>query len=155
MLLSEQQLVDCSRSYGNKGCAGGFNYEGLAYVKDHGVDTSANYPYLGHNHGCMHDGGSFKINKVLSAKGCPGIQSALNSRPIGVSVDANNWSRYASGIFNNCKKDLDHDVLLVGMNESYWTIKNSWGADWGEKGFIRLAPGNTCGICQDKSPWPE
>jgi C1A family cysteine protease len=35
--LSEQQIVDCSKSYGNQGCNGGFNYKGLAFVKDHGI----------------------------------------------------------------------------------------------------------------------
>lgn len=73
---------------------------------------------------------------------------------MGVSVDANNWSNYASGIFNNCRAFLDHDVLLVGASDTYWKIKNSWSTSWGENGFIRLAPGNTCGVCQDKSPWP-
>ena len=101
------------------------------------------------------DGGDFKIRNVPSTKGCPGLITALASRPIGVSVDANNWSPYKSGIFSNCKKDLDHNVLLVGVTDSYWKIKNSWGSDWGENGFIRLAPGNTCGICNDKSPWVE
>ena len=137
------------------GCAGGYNYQGLAYVRDHGIDTSENYAYLGHNHGCRHDGGAFKISSVQSAKGCPGIQAALASRPIGVSVDANNWSKYSKGIFSKCEKNLDHDVLLVGMTDIYWKIKNSWGTSWGEDGYIRIATGNTCGICQDKSPWPQ
>ena len=153
--LSEQQLVDCSRKYGNKGCQGGFNYQGLAYVKDHGVTDTATYPYRAKNGNCEHDGGSFKISKVLTARGCSGIASAIQSRVIGVSADATNWSRYQSGIFNNCKKSLNHDITLVGYNSQYYRIKNSWGSSWGEKGFIRLAPGNTCGVCDDKSPWVE
>lgn len=44
--LSEQQLVDCSRKYGNQGCNGGFNYQGLAYVKDHGIASQSEYPYI-------------------------------------------------------------------------------------------------------------
>ena len=153
--LAEQQLVDCSKKYGNAGCNGGFNYQGLAYVKDHGITYTSNYPYVAKTQNCKIDGGDFKITRVDSAKGCPGIQTAIASRPIGVSVDANNWSKYAGGVFSNCGKNLDHDVLLVGVSDSEWKIKNSWGKSWGENGFIRLAMGNTCGICQDKSPWPS
>jgi len=38
-------------------------------------------------------------------------------------------------------------VLLTGIADEYWKIKNSWGAAWGEQGYIRIASGNTCGIC--------
>ena len=151
--LAEQQLVDCSKSFGNQGCNGGFNYQGLAYVKAKGITDTGSYPYVAKTQSCKVDGGSFKISSVPSAKGCTGILQALGGRPIGVSCDANKWSSYKSGIFNNCGKSLDHDILLVGATDSYYKIKNSWGKSWGENGFIRLAPGNTCGICQDKSPW--
>lgn len=151
--LSEQQLVDCSRKYGNQGCNGGYNYQGLAYVKDNGIATSSAYPYVGKTQGCHTEGGSFKITNVQTARGCPGIQQALASRPIGVSADATNWNKYSSGIFNNCGTSLNHDIFLVGATDSYWKIKNSWSSSWGEKGYIRLAPGNTCGVCIDKSPW--
>lgn len=38
-------------------------------------------------------------------------------------------------------------VLLTGLADEYWKCKNSWGTTWGESGYIRLARGNTCGIC--------
>lgn len=47
--LSEQQLVDCSKNYGNNGCNGGFNYLALAYIKDNGVTNWHDYPYNARN----------------------------------------------------------------------------------------------------------
>jgi len=46
---------------------------------------------------------------------------------------------------------VDHAVLLVGWGEDngqkYWKIQNSWGPDWGEEGFFRIAMGeNESGI---------
>ena len=72
-----------------------------------------------------------------------------------MAVDATNWVKYHSGIFNDCGHDLNHDVLLVGMMLLSFKLKNSWGANWGEHGFIRMALGNTCGICDDKTSWVE
>ena len=39
---------------------------------------------------------------------------------------------------------VDHAVLLTGYGETpegekFWEIQNSWGADWGEQGFFRIA----------------
>ena len=92
---------------------------------------------------------------MSSASGCSGIQNALASRPVAVAVDAQGWSHYSTGIFNNCGKSIDHAVLLVGVLNGVWKIKNSWGTSWGERGFIRLASGDTCGICQVAAVWPH
>lgn len=129
--LSEQQLVDCSHKYGNEGCNGGYNYQGLAYVKDNGIASTSEYPYTAKTQTCKIQGGSFKISSVPSTKGCDGLAAAIALRPVGVSVDATNWSHYSSGIFSNCKTSLDHDVLLVGLSSSSWKIKNSWSSSWG------------------------
>jgi C1A family cysteine protease len=76
------------------------------------------------------------------------------SKPIAVSVDATNWSPYRSGVFSNCNKFNNHNVLAVGIVGGSWKLKNSWGSSWGERGFIRLASGNTCGICAYAGVFP-
>jgi len=146
-ILSEQQLVDCSGSYGNQGCNGGWPSAALKYVKDKGIATSSSYPYTAKTGTCKTQGGSFKISSIGSAKGCSALQNGINSRPISVCVDASNWSKYSSGVFTNCSTKINHAVLLVGVAGGNWKIKNSWGTSWGERGYIRLGSGNTCGVC--------
>ena len=63
-------------------------------------------------------------------------------------VDASNWMFYRSGIYAQCAfNSYNLAVLLVGMTDNYWKVKNQWGTSWGEQGYIRLQIGNCCGIC--------
>lgn len=73
---------------------------------------------------------------------------------IGVAVPLGAvWQGYTGGIMaeSACPGSAmpNHGVLLVGydLTEKYWIIKNSWGADFGEKGYIRVEYGsNTCNL---------
>lgn len=146
--FSEQQLVDCSGSYGNQACNGGLMDNAFKYVRDHGIVQETEYPYKAVKQTCQKTaGGPFKISGFTDIKDCNTLANAVAGRPISVAVDATNWSGYKSGIFNNCKASLNHGVLLVGVASDAWKVKNSWGASWGESGYIRVARGNTCGIC--------
>jgi cathepsin L len=145
--FSEQQLVDCSRSYGNQGCNGGWMDSAFQYIRDKGITSEAAYPYVARDQACKTDGGSQRITGFVDVPGCDSLLNALFTRPVSVAVDAGNWSPYRSGIFTNCGSNVNHGVLLTGASDSFWKIKNSWGPAWGESGFIRLARGNTCAIC--------
>jgi len=145
--FSEQQLVDCSGSYGNQACNGGLMDNAFKFVRDKGIVTESEYPYKAVKQNCAIATGPYKIAGFTDINNCNTLASELNGRPIAVAVDATNWSPYKSGVFNNCKTSLNHGVLLVGVTDQSWRIKNSWGASWGESGFIRLARGNTCGVC--------
>lgn len=69
--------------------------------------------------------------------------------PVAVSISVGSaWSYYDSGILDTCVEDavIDHAVTMLGWGEDnadkYWLIQNSWGADWGENGFIRILRGS-------------
>lgn len=145
--FSEQQLVDCSGSYGNMACNGGLMDNAFKFVRDKGIVHEDEYKYVAKKQTCQTATGPFKISGFTDIKNCNDLASGVAGRPVSVAVDASNWSRYSSGVFNNCRTSLNHGVLLVGVTDQYWRVKNSWGATWGEQGFIRLAKGNTCGIC--------
>jgi len=95
-----------------------------------------------------------KENSLISVK-----RALVHHGPLAVGVSAGyGWNYYSSGILTqeSCPADatIDHAVTLVGYgndhSEKYWHILNSWGAEWGEGGFIRIAmsesEGDYCGM---------
>jgi len=135
--FSEQQLVDCSGSYGNNGCSGGLMDNGFKYFRDNGICTESSYPYTAQDGSCKVSSctkSSFTISGYtdVSAGSTSGLKAACDRQPVSIACDAQNWSSYSGGIFSNCGTSLDHGILLAGYTSSYWLVKNSWGASWGE-----------------------
>ncbi len=101
------------------------------YVKAVGINTWAAYPYVGFLQSCKVNQGYFRVNGSVSVSDCNSLANSLTGRPVSVAVDGQNFQNYRSGIFSNCGTNLSLAVLLVGMTDSYWTLKNSWGTTWG------------------------
>uniref|UniRef100_A0A7S3NAA7 Uncharacterized protein n=1 Tax=Euplotes harpa TaxID=151035 RepID=A0A7S3NAA7_9SPIT len=168
--LSEQQLVDCSTTYGNQGCNGGFMDFGFKYAEDHPMCSEEQYPYNGVDQFCKDKDdslckGGVKVSDFVDVKqkSKADFYAALAEQPLSIGVCAEGlaWQFYWSGIVRwLCGACQDHGVLAVGYGHGGWKIfgetdyvivKNSWGAGWGEKGYIRIASSEeqgdgTCGI---------
>jgi C1A family cysteine protease len=167
--LSEQQLVDCSGKEGNQGCNGGLMDYGFQYIIDNkGITTEAAYPYTAQDGTCVKNGLPVAA-RLSSFKDVPtnsetALMTAVSLQPVSVAVEADQdvFQLYAGGVMTKpCGTNLDHGVLAVGYGtlggEDFWLVKNSWGADWGVKGYIMLGRGTKfsaagqCGIQMDPS----
>jgi len=154
--LSEQQLVDCSNN-GNKGCKGGSMPLAFTFLQTESVCSEDSYPYTAKDGHCHQDSCKYAIpvGSVIGFRTVPAadkraLQEAVVKQPVSVAIEADQkaFQLYSSGVLTaQCGVALNHGVLLVGYGTAnglgYWKIKNSWGAAWGEQGYIRLERGNS------------
>ncbi len=156
--LSAQQLVDCSGPEGNHGCGGGLMDLAYNTTTLRGICTEASYPYVGYDQDC-----NTTCLPLLKTHGCKDIisgpltelamQYKLTEHPISIGAYADPWFDYESGIFDDpmCNGRSNHAVVIVGYNKTgsnpYYIVKNSWGTNWGMKGYIYIAMNkNMCNI---------
>jgi C1A family cysteine protease len=145
--LSEQQFVDCATAEGNNGCNGGLMDWAFTYAEKNSIDTEAQYPYTGRDGKCTAQAGVATVVDYtdVPVKSPSALMAAVATGPVSVAIDAGSISfqLYMGGIVKYlCGSNLDHGVLLVGYgtegSTDYWLVKNSWGAGWGEKGYVRI-----------------
>jgi C1A family cysteine protease len=172
--LSEQQLVDCSTSYGNEGCNGGLMDWAFEYAHDHALCSETDYPYKGKDGTCQNDDDSlcsegYQVNSCVDVTigSKAKLQEAVAQHPVSIGVCAEGlaWQFYFGGIVRwLCGQCQDHGVAVVGYGHGgwktigdvdYWIVRNSWGSGWGEKGYIRVEADDsakgTCGILESPS----
>ncbi|RHY22217.1 hypothetical protein DYB32_009565, partial [Aphanomyces invadans] len=96
------------------------------------------------------------IGETVRVKGEAALDAVLNTQPPSVLVEAGNsvWMNYEGGVITHCPGSYsDHAVVAVGYDEGSYKLRNSWGADWGEAGHIRVKRGvsgkGTCNVAED------
>lgn len=151
--LSFSQLVDCvpnpHNCGGTGGCEGATAELGLEYVQHHGLQSEAHYHHHDGDDKCKglkkHSAIALSgWHRLPTNEGKPLLNSIANHGPVVVSVDGGPWMAYSHGVFDSCDKDstVNHAVLAIGFGEEkgkkYWLIRNSWGKEWGDHGFIKL-----------------
>lgn len=167
--FSEQQLVDCSSKYGNIGCNGGNAQPAFEYAIDEGVVKMGDYPYVARTKTCRMSGKKI-VTKAEDyydvGQDGASLEAAVAESVVSISVDSEGLFNYNSGVFTAkaCGfRQLDHAVSIVGYGtdsasgKNYWIVRNSWGTDWGEKGYARLEKNikkkgkGACGVRMDVS----
>jgi hypothetical protein len=154
--LAPQQITSCDKT--SYGCQGGWAEHAFNYVVSAGgIELESSYPYVsgrtGQTGACKSDKTKFvqSISGYTAvAKGESNLEAALNNGPPTVCLAATAFQTYTGGILTKCDTQVDHCVQAVGYTSSYWIVRNSWGTNWGEQGFIRIARGSDlCKISDD------
>jgi len=160
--LSEQQLVDCAKRP-NQGCQGGSMDAAFKFEETVAVCTEESYPYKAKNGRCQEASCTAGVPahgvtgfKDVRANDMDALAEAVAQQPVSVAIEADQraFQMYKGGVLSaTCGTKLDHGVLAVGygsdleLNADYWKVKNSWGATWGEKGYVRLEKKTGKGEC--------
>ena len=165
--LSEQQLVDCSSSYGDHGCNGGLMDSAFNYIIDNGICDETEYPYSATKGTCN------ECSSVVTLADCNDVSpnnqqdllQAVSMNPVSVAIEADTkvFQMYKSGVItgDTCGTNLDHGVLIVGYGIEngvpYWLVKNSWSSSWGDNGYVKIERSDStndpgvCGIAMQPS----
>ena len=154
--FSEQQILNCDPSH--KGCNGGIIGRVFDYLKNsNGLGLTSSLKYISRKQTCSIIKGVAKVlgKKYVGSNNEDSIARFLfKNGPLSAAVNAKYFRFYRGGIMKYsktlCGNSLNHAVLIVGYGVSsngtkFWIVKNSYGKNWGENGYVRIARG-TCSI---------
>eukprot|EP00727_Mastigamoeba_balamuthi_P001295 m51a1_g11162 hypothetical protein (323) ;mRNA; f:287086-288113 len=161
--LAPQQILDCCQEEGSDGCDGGWPHACLPWAMQHDLATEQSYRYRARL-GLCHKPNATNVG--LRAGTCTyyrvpqteeDVRGALQHAAVSVCIDASVLMGYKGGVVSGkgCSgRAMNHAVLLVASVGSsatpYYLVKNSWGDDWGEKGYFRISQDVNCiGIQQE------
>lgn len=156
----------------NDGCNGGFTQGALEYVAAYGLESESTYPYLSGDDGawgpCTYQKSQVVANIDSWEYAIPTCDDACTKQnttllmqqlvaigPFSICVVAtDDWQDYSWGVLiGYCPMDaadINHGVQLTGYangkNEGWWVVRNSWGDDWGNNGYIWVSMPNDCGV---------
>ena len=153
---SEQQMIDCGYGqFGANGCDGAGVGSYLEWAATNKIEFTheSNYPYKSteSTYQCpanlpVYNQGA-RISSVFRT---PNSNEDLMKKvvyensAVVAAINANTIGKYKGGIFAGCDQEVrvNHIILVVGYGTEngidYWLIKNSWGTDFGEEGFMKL-----------------
>jgi len=155
--LSEQVLVSCG---GAGSCSGGSPGTASNYIKNSGLPPESCDTYTATNGTCPATCQQtyYKINSwsyvTTSSPTVDAIKNALVTYgPVNTTMEVySDFFSYHSGIYQYTTGTYAgaHAVLIVGYNDSEqsFSVKNSWGASWGESGFFRIAYSELTSVTQ-------
>jgi len=90
--LSEQQLVDCSKRYGNMGCNGGIMDNAFKYTEDYKLESESDYPYTAAGGTCEYSALKSQVGTKSYVDVTPespsDLQAAVAQQPVSVAIEA-------------------------------------------------------------------
>lgn len=159
--LSEQFILDCakdSRGSNVGSCNGGWYSGVFDFFMQTGALTESERPYRGKDGSCTSASSKspyrvIKHGYIRRDAGIPSVKEMKEAiakyGAIATSVKVTPaFQAYAGGIFDEHtsvtgQKDVNHAVTVVGWddNKRAYLVENSWGPQWGEKGFVWIEYG--------------
>jgi C1A family cysteine protease len=128
------------------------------------------YPYLGYDSACRYESLKEDVVGHLATFTVIGVseqylEDSVALSPAMITIYAPPIMHYSEGIYDDTEKCpasdelLNHVLIVIGYGEEdgrkYWLAKNSWGTQWGMKGYVKFAkdtiPGGVCGLALDAS----